>query len=273
MAMRQVYSISFSPTGNTRRLARAAAEELAAALAGKATDISLDLPQDREQDYSFGPEDLVVLAGPTYAGKLPNKIMPFYRDHLHGQTTPALALVTYGNRSFDHSLKELCSLAEANGFRILGAAAFVGEHAFSKQLAGGRPDGADLAEARKLAQAVADKIRRQAYRSVAGDVPGDAAAPYYIPKGLDGQPAKFLKAKPLTHAGLCIQCGRCARNCPMGAISLDDPADVPGTCIKCQRCVRFCPKGAKYFADPAFLSHVAMLESQFTGRQKNVLFI
>ena len=44
-------------------------------------------------------------------------------------------------------------------------------------------------------------------------------------------------------------------------------------CIKCQRCVRKCTKHAKYFDDPAFLSHVAMLEQNFTEPKENEVYL
>ena len=101
------------------------------------------------------------------------------------------------------------------------------------------------------------------------NVDGDADAPYYVPKGMDGQPAKFLKAVPKTHEELCIRCGACARLCPMGSIDPEEPGNVTGICIKCQSCIRGCPQQAKYFDDPAFLSHVAMLEENFAEPKKN----
>jgi len=104
-------------------------------------------------------------------------------------------------------------------------------------------------------------------------VPGDAAAPYYVPKGTDGQPAKFLKAKPLVDMSKCTKCGICANVCPMGSINPADVSDVPGICIKCQACIRQCPEGARFFDDPAFLSHVAMLEQNFTEPKKNQIFV
>ncbi len=97
---------------------------------------------------------------------------------------------------------------------------------------------------------------------------GEPVAPYYIPKGEDGEPAKFLKAKPLTDTAKCTNCGICAEVCPMGSVSKENYADVPGICIKCQACVLKCPEGAKYWDDAAFLSHVRMLESNFTDRKE-----
>ena len=59
----------------------------------------------------------------------------------------------------------------------------------------------------------------------------------------------------------------------MGSISLEDPAQVTGICIKCQACIKKCPTGAKYFDDPAFLSHVAMLEENYTRRAEMEVFV
>lgn len=97
---------------------------------------------------------------------------------------------------------------------------------------------------------------------------GEPVAPYYIPKGEDGEPAKFLKAKPLIDTAKCTNCGICTEVCPMGSVSKENYADVPGICIKCQACVLKCPEGAKYWDDAAFLSHVRMLESNFTDRKE-----
>lgn len=95
---------------------------------------------------------------------------------------------------------------------------------------------------------------------IKGDAP---VAPYYIPLGEDGQPAKFLKAKPKTDLTRCDHCGKCAKVCPMGSINPDNTDEVPGICIKCQACIQYCPQGAKYFDDPRFLSHKAMLEKSY----------
>ena len=104
-------------------------------------------------------------------------------------------------------------------------------------------------------------------------MPGDAEAPYYVPKGEDGSPAKFLKAKPLTDLSKCLHCGACAAHCPMGSIDSSDTSNVPGICIKCQACVRGCKQGAKYFEDAAFLSHVRMLEQNFATPEKENLYL
>ena len=270
----RICCIFFSPTGNTKKLALAAAEHVAKIESLPVDEIDFTRMENRLKSYEFGPEDFVILAAPTYAGKLPNKILPDFKEKLRGDKTPAAAIVTFGNRSFDNSLAEMVQVLKEDGFCPLAGAAFVCQHAFTKVLAGGRPGEKDLKEVRDFALKCFNLAKDTKFLAK-GDglqVVGDADAPYYVPKGTDGQPAKFLKAKPLTDRSKCINCGLCAELCPMASINPQDIEDVHGICIKCQACVKGCPEGAKYFDDKAFLSHVAMLEQNFTDKKENRFF-
>ena len=260
----------FSPTGNAERIARTTAESIAESLGVAPEAFSLNAPEARRREYRFKSTDFLVLCLPVYAGKLPNKILPDLRRCLHGDGTPAAALVTFGNRAFDDALAELVSVLTDGGFRAVSAGAVVGEHAFTDKLGGGRPGVADLRDLRTFAGRTAALARDGLPGTV--EVPGDPAAPYYVPKGVDGLPAKFLKAKPNVDLSRCHHCGTCARVCPMGAIDPADMSNVPGTCIKCQACVRRCTRRARFFDDSAFLSHVAMLERNFAEPKENAFF-
>lgn len=272
MNVTHVYAVYFSPTGNTRHMVCSFAKEVANELDCPYTPISLDLPSEREAIHRFSQTDLVIVGGPTYAGKLPNKLLSTYQEKLQGNGALAVGLVTFGNRSFDNSLAELCATLETNGFHTLSAGAFVCTHAFSQHLAPNRPNENDMSQLMELAHDTAQKLCHLSALPPAIQVAGVADAPYYIPKGIDNQPTKFLKAKPQTNQERCVQCGLCAKNCPMGSISLENPADVTGVCIKCQRCIHNCPNQAKYFDDPAFLSHVQMLEKNYTRHADNALY-
>ena len=273
MEIRSICAVYFSPTGNTDKLAHVLAEELAAKLSLPVEYRDITRPTDREQVFSFTGGDLVIVASPTYAGKLPNKMLPWFQSGLRGGGALAVPVVTFGNRSYDNSLAELAAVLEQGGFHTVAGGAFVGRHAFTDELAYGRPGWSDQFEAKNFAKRIADKVKNLTDIPAPVQVPGDAAAPYYVPKGTDGQPAKFLKAKPKTDLSRCNGCGACARFCPMGAIDPRDVTSVPGTCIKCQACIRKCTKQAKYFDDEAFLSHVKMLEENFTEPKENEVFL
>lgn len=273
MKIERVWALYFSATGTTGKVVRAVGESAAEALGLALGCVELTRPGAREQLFSFGETDLVIVGTPTYAGRVPNKLLPFFQTQLSGGGALAVPVVLFGNRSYDNALAELCAVLERDGFHTAAAAAFVGRHAFTDKLGQGRPDWEDLAQAKNLGNNVADKVKNLTGTPLPIRVPGDPEAPYYVPKGLDGQPVKFLKAKPVTDLGRCSHCGVCQRACPMGAIDLEDAASVPGTCIKCQACVRKCTKHAKSFDDPAFLSHVAMLEANFTEPKENEVFL
>ena len=272
MEVKRIFSVYWSATGNSRKVAEILTNTLGELLHLAPQTRDFTLPQSRLNDLTFTAGDLVVFVTPTYAGKVPNKMLPYLQAQVRGNGALAIPCVTFGNRSYDNALAELCDTLETNGFHTVAAGAFVGRHAFTDELGFGRPDTADKWELERFAKRIAEKIQKLTDFPAPVQVPGDSAAPYYVPLGTDGQPAKFLKAKPQTHLKKCNFCGACARICPMGAIDLKDPTSVPGTCIKCQRCVRRCTRQAKYFDDPAFLSHVAMLEQNFSDTKDNETF-
>ena len=226
MNISQVYAVYFSATGNTRKVTTTLANALAVSFDVPLEVRDFTLPAAREEAYEFAAGDLVVFGMPTYAGKLPNKLLDFVKSGFHGNGALAVPVVTFGNRSFDNSLAELCACLEGDGFHTIGAGAFACRHAFTDVLANGRPDSDDMAELAKLGSAVVGRIVRMTEYPAPVTVDGDADAPYYRPLGLDGEPKVFLKAKPKTDLDKCIRCGVCASLCPMGSINPDDVTEV-----------------------------------------------
>lgn len=273
MKIERIWAVFFSPVKNTEKIVMAAAG--AAAEKAGAPELRLfDMtnPQARAGSVCFGEGDLVFMAVPTYAGRVPNKLRPFIEEQIIGSGALGAALVTYGNRSFDDSLTELAELMREKGFTVVGGGAFVCQHAFAGKLAAGRPAAEDLTEAADLGRQIAGKVLEDRLTTPA--FPGNCpVGPYYVPKGTDGKPAVFLKAKPKTDESRCIGCGLCVQRCPMGSIEEEKDFAVTGICIKCQACIAACPTGAKYMTDEAFLSHKQMLEENFADkRRENRLF-
>lgn len=268
--MNRVCCVYFSPTGGTKLLASTVASAIAEELELPLEHFDITLPQAREQEYNFGTEDLVVIASPTYAGRIPNKMLPEFERLVHGSGN-AVVVSVYGGRSNDEGLRELVLLAEKNGFNVIAAAGCVARHSMSRVLAAHRPSEKDLAELKDFGRKAAKKaLTEPTAVQIDRETP---IAPYYRPFKEDMSPAVFLKAKPLTHADKCIACGTCAASCPMASISFDDFCTVTGVCIKCHACVRSCPTGAKYFDNEELLSHIRVLEKLFKGDQENLYLI
>lgn len=273
MEIKRVRAVFISPEGNTKQVVTDMAEQFAACLQVPLTLYDATTPQSREQVQEFEKTDLVLIGVPTYAGRVPNKFLPYIQNGFVGNDALLVPVVTFGNRNYDNSLKELCEESEKNGFHSVAAAAVATRHAFSDNIAFGRPDEKDDEKLRTFTEQAARMIRELEEIPASVEVSGEYPAAYYTPLGTDGQPAVFLKAKPKTKEEDCIHCGICVRACPMGSIDATDETLVPGVCIKCQACVRKCPTKAKYFDDAAFLSHVKMLEQNYTDRSEPVFFL
>lgn len=274
MEIHKVWAVYFSPVGNTEKAAVLLAEAVAQTLNVPAERLDYTLPASRKETHAFGKTDLVIWATPVYAGRMPNKLLPYVRENFHGGGALAVPVAVFGNRSVGDALVELRNLLEDNGFHTIAAAGLVAQHAFSDELAAGRPDCADRESIKAFARRVAEKAAAlQSYPAPVA-VPGsDPPQAYYTPLGLDGSPTVFLKAKPETDQNRCNHCGECIRRCPMGSISPEEPSDITGVCIKCHACVKRCAQHAKYFDDEAFLSHKAMLERDFARRAEAVFLI
>lgn len=271
MKITNIKAVYFSPEGNTQKIVVHMAKKLSEALGVPFTLFDATRPKQREVLQEFGRTELAVIGVPTYAGRVPNKLLPYIQSSLTGGGAPAIPVVTFGNRSFDNSLKELCGELEQHGFHTVAAAAVAARHAFSDKIADGRPDEADWKKVDAFVKKTAENIREMREAPMPVEVSGMWPAEYYTPLGSDGKTVVFLKAKPKTTAA-CTHCGICAAMCPMGAIDKSDETLVPGVCIKCQACVRKCPMRAKYFEDAAFLSHVEMLENNYTTRVEPEFF-
>ncbi len=276
--IRKVSAVYFSAVGNTKTTVEKIAETAAGRLSVQLDTIDFTLPASREREYAFGPDELVVFGTPTYAGRVPNKVLPFVQSLFHGDRTPAIPVVTFGNRNFDSSLSELTKELQNNGFCPFAAGAFACSHVFSDVIGAGRPDGADLEAMARFAEDSVKKLETEISPETSASfvetlLSKRPVGPYYTPLGTDGKPAVFLKSKPFVDETLCSRCGVCARVCPMGSIDPEDVLHTAGICIKCHACIRKCPEHARRMTDEAFLSHKEMLETNFTRRAVPEVFL
>lgn len=280
MTARNIHTICFSPTGGTLAVVERIADTLAARLNYQKQSFNYTLAPSREMLPAIAPDDIVVWGTPVYAGRIPNKTLDFVKAALKGNGNPTILVATFGGRNFDDCLAEMQAIAINGGLRPVAAAAVVCRHVFSKSLAAGRPDNDDLLEIAHFAELV--DIDRECTPSLPGS-PHPSA--YYTPLKSDGTPALFLKAKPSVDTSRCTLCGRCSTVCPTDCIKLtpddahhDDSLphfslQFPGICIKCHACILNCPQQALAIDHPDFLSHVEMLESNFSSPSRNQFFL
>ena len=145
----------FSPTGTSRRVAEAVGRGLncAQTVVCDATHDAVSVAAERG--------DAAVFAVPVYGGHAAPLALRRL-DAVRGDGTPAVVVVLYGNRAYEHAACELADFVAARGFVPVAAAAFVGEHSYSTArwpIAAGRPDGDDCAEAEAFGRVVAVRTR------------------------------------------------------------------------------------------------------------------
>ena len=101
MHINKVYSVFFSPAGSTKAVTEHIARKVSEILKIPYDVIDFTLPEARTNKYCFRPDELVVFGVPTYAGRIPNKVLPFVQNLFEGRDTPVICVVTYGNRNYD----------------------------------------------------------------------------------------------------------------------------------------------------------------------------
>ena len=274
MELKKIWAVYFSGTGTTRRTVERIACGLAEKLSLPVEKVDFSRPPVRQQELRFDAADLVVLGTPVYAGRVPNVLLPFLQKKIAGGDALAVPVVLFGNRNYDDALIELRNILAADGLHPVAAAAFVGEHSFSRVLGQGRPNETDEALMDEFAAKTADLVRRlpaapEKPVAVRGQ---ELLRPYYTPRDRAGNPINILKVKPKTDMTRCGGCGLCAEICPMGSIDPTDVSAVRGICIKCCACVKGCPTGAKYFDDAGYLYHRHELEAQYARPAENEVF-
>ena len=107
--------VHFSPAGNTRK----AALLLAQAMAGRTEEYDLTRPHNTGR--SFGPGDVVIVAGPVYGGRLPAVMLERLAE-IQGNGAFAVTLAVYGNRAYEDALIELDDSVESGMVQVHYAA-------------------------------------------------------------------------------------------------------------------------------------------------------
>lgn len=250
--------IVFSPTGGTKKVADIIAEEW------RETKVFVDL-SDAEADPSeivIEPEDLALVAVPSYGGRVPG-LAAERLSKIKGNQARCILVCVYGNRAYEDTLIELQDIVEKCGFRTAAGISAVAEHSIMHQYAAGRPDVKDAAKLREFAGKIHERL-------------SDEKAPQTVPRIPGNRPYKKAGGAALVPKATkdCVSCGLCAQNCPAQAIGRENlkTAD-PEKCISCMRCVALCPKSARKVNSKAVSVVALAIKKACSERKENELFL
>lgn len=224
--------VYFSPTGTTRRVVMEAAK----CLGLKSVSYDLSVHKEKKPLLQFDTNDFVLFGIPVYAGRVPETFLAYF-EHLKGNHTPAALIATYGCRAYEDALLELKNEVETRGFHVIGAAAFPTEHSIVRSIGLGRPNKDDLKVIDEFAVALSRRLKQK-------DSPNTFSI--QVPGNVPYKPYKTVPLVPKADISLCTECRACAKVCPVGAISPEDPKKTDKKkCISCQHCVRVCRQKAR----------------------------
>ena len=148
------HTLFFSPTQTGAKVAQAVQNGLQVE-SGESVDIT-----KATVEKIFAADDVVIIAMPIYGSRLP-KIAAERFKAIQGNGAKAVAIAIYGNANIGDALLELTDICKEQGFEVVAAATFIGEHSFSMKefpVAVGRPDAADLQKAAEFAGLIQEKI-------------------------------------------------------------------------------------------------------------------
>ncbi|WP_028044297.1 EFR1 family ferrodoxin [Candidatus Stoquefichus massiliensis] len=219
------YNVYFSPTGSTQRVTTFISEQFE-----QHKDIDISVLQS-DYHLEFKTNDLCVIGVPSFGGRVA-KIARERLKMMKGHQTPAIIVVTYGNRAYEDTLLELKNIVTDNGFICIGAMGIVCEHSIIHEFGKGRPNDKDLQEIVEYVKKLKERLTRPIENiQVSGNMPyREYSVAHVIP----------ITTKK------CTECGICAKLCPIGAISMITPNQTNrDICISCMRCVKVCPQHAR----------------------------
>jgi ferredoxin len=248
------YSFCFSPTGGSLKVAEILCGELFD------TYESINLLQKRNFDLSLSEGDLSIITVPSYAGRVP-QICKERLSHLKGNHSKTILVVVFGNRAIDDTLIELYDIAEKCNFSVIAGIEAVAEHSLVRTFGKGRPDRDDVVELIGFVKSIKEKIL------------SDNCSEPIMP---GNRPYKEARSSPMTLAldSSCINCKRCAVECPVDAIDLEDVSFVDfEKCFSCLHCVTVCPTKARHNSPEVINIIEERLKDRCVERKENKLYL
>lgn len=252
-----LYEVYFSPTGGTKKVA----DIMVQAMKKDVRKIDMIKDSDKILQTEFSQDDICLIAVPSYGGRIPSVTADKFQK-LQAKGTKAILVAVFGNRAIDDTLIELQDILEKAGFVCVAGVEAVAEHSLMHQFGTGRPDKQDEKELIEFSEQIIQKIEtKDNHRKV--ELPGSHNYREY-----NGVPLK-----PVAN-GKCTSCGLCAKECPTGAISKDDPKVTDKEkCISCMHCVAVCPKKARHYNKAMGLIAGQKMKKSCSGRKENKLYL
>lgn len=243
----KVKIITFSQTGNTRKVAKAMADTMH----GLGHEVHR-IPFKKVARDDFRRADLVGLGAPCFESQAPTPMRQFLASLPSLMHTRAFVFATSGGAP-GRVLHDLALPLQKKGARVLGGFLCRGTCYHPVPCLSGRfpdrPNEGDLEKARRFARSVVALAAAGETSLPPDENRTDLLTPGWSLYDMAGVVMKdplvrVLMPKPAPDTHRCDQCEWCVHECPTGSIVLDPAPRIGKTCIRCYRCLTGCPQRA-----------------------------
>ncbi|MCP4757292.1 MAG: 4Fe-4S dicluster domain-containing protein [Proteobacteria bacterium] len=235
--------ISFSQTGNTRKIADCIQEGIGTTSASCTIVNLTDVDKDKLGEY-----DLVGLGCPTFYYREPFNVREFM-DGLVGLEGKSWFVFCSHGSVMGETLISMADCLEQRGIVVIGS-----HHSYADgtlpfypypTVTTGHPDEQELQEARDFGKAIAECAQ-----AVAGGDTSRIAKPApltddFVPAEISMLTREFMDQvfRLLSvNVETCTECGECMDACPVNGIDIEaDPRKIQDPCVYCWNCAKVCP--------------------------------
>ncbi len=257
MEYKQIIQAYFSPCGTTQKAVCSVGQAWRCV---SKKEIDMTPFALAEQSYTMTEQEILIVGVPAFGGRVPETAVKRLQK-LHGNHTPAIAVVTFGNRAFDDTLLELQNILQKQGFVVVSGIGAVTEHSIMHCFGKDRPTTEDCKQLCAFGEQIKTKMEKSIQPTT--KIPGNHPYITYHSTGL----------VPVCD-DVCKGCGICADHCPTGAI----PKEKPNTtdkqkCISCMGCIAICPEKARSIPAPVLDMLIERLGAACSTRKENTLYL
>lgn len=238
----KVEILSFSPTGNTRKVCESIKKSIENRCEVTFCDITLP---DRRYEYqsSLHHGEYLIVATPIYCESVAQTFLRFLKA-THLKFNKAIILCTYGGISCGTAIWDVKRVFDEKKIPCIGAAEVPARHEFALAGLNELTDNNTYDYEKEIVEFITKCLEKKEPATIR------LKRKLSVSKALSQETLTRIAASIKTDKTLCNHCSACLKVCPIGLKVMSDDNKA---CIGCAACVMVCKTGAKKVVFRSFI--------------------